>query len=111
MMDAYGDLVVAGRTRLDPRSGKVERVDLGGSPHWIAISHATGKLFASFKTKGVVAVVDTQDRRMTNVISIPHNAEGLAVAPDGEVLFVCAQQGRGACDRHAHACIKANDGD
>jgi DNA-binding beta-propeller fold protein YncE len=48
MIDAYGtlwstrelnDLVIA----IDPRSDKVERVDLGGSPHPIAISHATGK--------------------------------------------------------------------
>ena len=33
------DLVMA----IDPRSDKVERVDLGGSLHPIAISHATGK--------------------------------------------------------------------
>ena len=43
---------------IDPKTGAVERIDIGGSPHWIAISHATGKLFASFKTKEAVAVLD-----------------------------------------------------
>ena len=43
-----------------PTTDKVERIDVGGSPHWIAVSHATGKLFASFKTKEAVAVVDTE---------------------------------------------------
>ncbi len=35
---------------IDPFTDKVERIAVGGSPHWIAICHATGKLFASFKT-------------------------------------------------------------
>ena len=48
MIDAYGTLWSTGELNdlvmaIDPRSDKVERVDLGGSPHPIAISHATGK--------------------------------------------------------------------
>jgi DNA-binding beta-propeller fold protein YncE len=75
---------------IDPDSGKVERIDLGGAPHWIAVSHDTGRLFASFKTKEAVAVVDLNSRHMTGKIAIPHGAEGIAVSPDGETLFVCA---------------------
>ena len=63
---------------------------LGGAPHWIAVSHDTGRLFASFKTKEAVAVVDLNSRHMTGNIAIPHGAEGIAVSPDGETLFVCA---------------------
>jgi len=77
---------------IDPLSGKVERIDVGGSPHWIAISHSTGKLFASFKTKELVAVLDLNARRVIGTISIPYGAEGIAVAPDGETLFVCAHR-------------------
>ena len=48
MMDGYGTLWSTGEPNdlvmaIDPRSDKVERVDLGGSLHPIAISHATGK--------------------------------------------------------------------
>ena len=75
---------------IDPDSGNVERIELGGSPHWIAVSHDTGRLFASFKTKEAVAVVDLNSRHMTGKIAIPHGAEGIAVSPDGETLFVCA---------------------
>lgn len=77
---------------IDPFTDKVERIALGGSPHWIAISHATGKLFASFKTQEAVAVVDTATRKIIGTIPIPHGAEGIAVSPDGWALFVCAHR-------------------
>ena len=77
---------------IDPTSGKVDRIEIGGSPHWIAISHTTGKLFASFKTKEAVAVVDTAARKVLGTIAIPYGAEGIAVSPDGATLFVCAHQ-------------------
>ena len=95
MMDASGTLWSTAELgnavlAIDPGAGKVDRIDLGGSPHWIAVSHPTGKLFASFKTREAVAVVDTASRRMVGAIPIPHGAEGIAVTPDGETLFVCA---------------------
>jgi DNA-binding beta-propeller fold protein YncE len=34
--------------------------------------------------------VDTSSRRVTGTIAIPYGAEGIAVTPDGETLFVCA---------------------
>jgi len=75
---------------IDPETGKVERIDVGGAPHWIAVSHAAGKLFASFKTKETVAVIDLNGRRVIDKIPIPHGAEGIAVSPDGWALYVCA---------------------
>lgn len=97
MMDSEGTLWSSAELgnavlAIDPATGAVERIALGGSPHWIAISHATGKLFASFKTKEAVAVVDIVQRRMTGTIAIPHGAEGIAVSPDGATLFVCAHR-------------------
>jgi DNA-binding beta-propeller fold protein YncE len=77
---------------IDPATGKVERIDVGGSPHWIAISHAANKLFASFKTKEAVAVIDLDRRAAVATIDIPHGAEGLAATPDGETLLVCAHR-------------------
>jgi DNA-binding beta-propeller fold protein YncE len=97
MMDAHGTLWSTGELgnavlAIDPDTDKVERIDLGGAPHWIAISHPAGKLFASFKTKEAVAVVDIQSRQLTGTIPIPHGAEGIAVTPDGETLLVCAHR-------------------
>jgi DNA-binding beta-propeller fold protein YncE len=77
---------------IDPATDKVERIDIGGSPHWIAFSHPFFKLFASFKTKDAVAVVDTRSRHLIGTIQILHGAEGIAVSPDGATLFVCAHR-------------------
>jgi DNA-binding beta-propeller fold protein YncE len=77
---------------IDPGSDAVEHIDLGGSPHWLAVSHATGKIFASLKATDSVAVVDRDRRKPVDRIAIPHLAEGLALAPDGETLYVVAHQ-------------------
>lgn len=75
---------------IDSATNKIDRIDIGGSPHWIAISHSAGKLFASFKTKEAVAVLDIASRKVLGTVSIPHGAEGIAVTPDGATLLVCA---------------------
>jgi DNA-binding beta-propeller fold protein YncE len=95
MMDAHGTLWCTAELgeavlAIDPASDAVDRIPLGAAPHWIAISHATGKLFASFKTKEKVAVLDTATRKPIGSLAIPHGAEGVAVSPDGWALFVCA---------------------
>lgn len=97
MMDTGGTLWASAELAnavlaIDPGNNHVERIDLGGAPHWIAISHQTGKLFASFKTREAVAVVDIEQRKRVDLITIPHGAEGLAVSPDGWALFVCAHR-------------------
>jgi DNA-binding beta-propeller fold protein YncE len=83
-----GDALLA----IDPESGAVEKIPVGGRPHWIAVSHSTKKLFASFKASDFVAVVDVVRRKPVDKIKIPHLAEGMAVTPDGETLYVCAHQ-------------------
>lgn len=97
MMDTGGTLWCTGELAnavlaIDPESGAVERIEVGGSPHWIALSHSTGKLFASFKTREAVAVLDLESHKVIDLITIPHGAEGIAVSPDGETLFVCAHR-------------------
>jgi DNA-binding beta-propeller fold protein YncE len=77
---------------IDPETDRIERVPLNGRPHWIAVSHATRKIFASFKADHFVAVVDGDRRAQADQIEIPHRAEGLAISPDGETLYVCAHE-------------------
>ena len=97
MMDAAGTLWSTAELgnavlAIDTASGKVDHIDIGGSPHWLAVSHATGKLFASFKTREGVAVLDTASHTVIGTIDIPHGAEGIAVSPNGEMLLVCAHR-------------------
>jgi DNA-binding beta-propeller fold protein YncE len=75
---------------IDPSTGKVQKIDVGATAHWVAVSHATGKLFASVK-QDHVAVVDLARRTLTDRIKVPHVVEGLAISPDGGTLCVCAQ--------------------
>lgn len=81
-----GEAVLA----VDPAAGSYTRIPIGGAPHWIAISHAANKLFASFKTTETIAVLDLATRRVVGRLHIPHGAEGVAVTPGGSTLFVCA---------------------
>jgi DNA-binding beta-propeller fold protein YncE len=97
MMDASGTLWCTAELgeavlAIDPVADTVERIPVGGAPHWIAVSHATGKLFASFKTTEAVAVLDLEQRKVVGLITVPHSAEGIAVSPDGWALFVCAHR-------------------
>jgi DNA-binding beta-propeller fold protein YncE len=97
MMDRQGTLWASAELAnavlaIAPGNDEVERIDIGGSPHWLAVSHATGKLFASFKTREAVAVLDLKARRRIDVLTIPNGAEGIAVSPDGWALFVCAHR-------------------
>lgn len=81
-----GDAVLA----IDPGSDEVERIDIGGRPHWVAASN--GKVFASCKTTDSVVVIDAASRKPVARIDIPNLAEGLAVSPDGDTLYVCAHR-------------------
>lgn len=95
MMDADGSIWCTGELGecllvIDPESGAVERVPVGGKPHWVAVSHAAGKVFASFKADQYAVVVDRRSRKPIDKIAIPNRAEGLAVTPDGETVFLAA---------------------
>jgi DNA-binding beta-propeller fold protein YncE len=75
---------------IDPATEKMQRIDVGGTAHWVAISQATGKVFASVKGDFVV-VVDVHRRAVIDRIKVPQVTEGLAISPDGGTLYVCAQ--------------------
>jgi YVTN family beta-propeller protein len=75
---------------IDPTTDNVERIDVGSTAHWLAVSHATGKVFVSVKQDYVV-VIDAARRAVADRIALPHVVEGLAISPDGARLYVCAQ--------------------
>ena len=60
MMDASGMLWSSGELGnavlvIDPATDRVQKVDVGATAHWVAISHATGKVFVSVKRDEVRA--------------------------------------------------------
>ena len=75
---------------IDPAAEKVQKIDVGATAHWVAISHVTGKLFASVK-QDHIAVVDLTRRVLIDRIRVPQVVEGLAISPDGRTLYACAQ--------------------
>ena len=95
MMDSSGRLWSSGELGnavlvIDPATEKVVPIDVGSTAHWLAISHATGKVFVSVKQDYVV-VVETERQRVIDRIKVPHVIEGLASAPGGDTLYCCAQ--------------------
>ena len=95
MMDEAGAVWCSGELGnavlvIDPATDKIQRIDVGNTAHWVAISHATGKAFASVKSDYVVAI-DVNRRTILDRIKVPHPTEGLAISPDGGTLYVCAQ--------------------
>jgi DNA-binding beta-propeller fold protein YncE len=94
MMDAQGALWCTGELgravfALDPATGKAERVEVG-TAHWLVISHKFDKVFVSVKRAELV-VIDRIRRAVTDRIKLPQMVEGIAIAPDGETLYACAQ--------------------
>src|SRR5262249_37830719 len=95
MFDATGTLWVSAELgnavlAIDPKTDAIQKVVVGVTSHWVAVSHATGKVFVSGKRDQVV-VVDAARRAVTGHIKVPHVIEGLAVSPDGATLYCCAQ--------------------
>ena len=62
MMDEHGTLWSSGELgnavlAIDPATDHVEKIDVGSTAHWVAVSHATGQVFVSVK-QDWIAVVD-----------------------------------------------------
>jgi DNA-binding beta-propeller fold protein YncE len=75
---------------IDPATDTVQKVDVGSTAHWVAVSHVTGKVFVSLK-QNYLGVVDIARRSMVDTVKLPHVVEGLAVTPDGGTVYACAQ--------------------
>ena len=95
MIDASGSLWCSGELGnavlvVDPADDSVERIDVGGTAHWLVISDALGKAFVSVKGNRVV-VIDLKRRVVADRINVPEVTEGLAISPSGDRLYVCAQ--------------------
>src|ERR1700728_4418390 len=93
MIDASGVLWCSGELGnavlvIDPATDKIERIDVGNTAHWVAISHEAGKVFVSVKSDDVV-VIDMARRAVAGRIKLPRVTEGLAISPDGKTLYVC----------------------
>ena len=91
------------RCRDRPAGRRIEKIDVGNTAHWIAVSHATGKVFASVKSDYLVAI-DASRRAVIDRIALPHVVEGLAVTPDGEGVRLRSGRRGVLCRRRAHAC-------
>jgi DNA-binding beta-propeller fold protein YncE len=112
MMDASGALWSSAELGnavlvIDPATDEVQRIDVGNTAHWVAISHATGKAFVSVKSEFVV-VVDVARRAVVDRIKLPNATEGLAISPDGGTLYVCAQTAAEfyVIDARTHAMLR-----
>jgi large repetitive protein len=95
MIDVSGSLWCSGELGnavlvVDPASDKVQRIDVGGTAHWLVISQALGKAFVSVKGTRVV-VIDVKSHAVVDRISVPEVTEGIAISPSGERVYVCAQ--------------------
>jgi len=109
MMDQTGTVWSSGELghavlAIDPETGQVHRIDVGAAAHWVAISHKLDKVFASCKQSEIV-VIDRTRRKPIDRIAVPTVTEGLAITPDGETLYVCAQRQAAfyAIDARTHA--------
>jgi hypothetical protein len=83
---------------IDPAGDKVHKIDVAATAHWVAVSHATGKVFASVKQDHVVAV----DSARRTVIEHQGPARGRGAsdfAGRRNALRLRANRGRVLCDR------------
>jgi len=112
MMDERGTLWSSGELgnavlAIDPATDTVTPIEVGSTAHWLAVSHATAKVFVSVKQD--YAVVIEQARRIViDRIKLPRVIEGLAIAPDGGTLY-CAAQGAAelyVIDARTHALLR-----
>jgi DNA-binding beta-propeller fold protein YncE len=96
MMDASGTVWSSGELgnsvfAIDPDADRVERIEVGATAHWVAVSHKLDKVFVSCKRDHLV-VIDRARRAVIDRIAVPSVTEGLAISPDGETLHVCSQR-------------------
>lgn len=84
-----GGKLMAFSPEIDTKTGKVETIDLGGSPEFLA-SDGSGKVYINLEDKDVVAVVDLKTRKVVSRWSVKPGGHpvGLAMDPASHRLFI-----------------------
>jgi DNA-binding beta-propeller fold protein YncE len=74
---------------IDPKTGKVDTIALGGAPEFLA-TDGNGKVFVNLEDKNVVAVVDLKSNSVTArwPVAPAGSPVGMAMDPSGKHLFI-----------------------
>lgn len=74
---------------IDPNNGKVDTIDLGGAPEFLA-SDGTGKVYINLEDKNVVAVVDLNAHKVVSrwPVAPAGSPVGMAMDKAGRRLFI-----------------------
>jgi DNA-binding beta-propeller fold protein YncE len=74
---------------IDPKSGKVEQIKLGGAPEFLA-SDGSGKVYVNLEDKDVVAVVDLNSKRVVSRWPVAPGGHPVGMAMDEKThrLFI-----------------------
>ena len=70
--------------RVDPATGRVDRIKLGGAPFGVAVSG--GSVWVALRDRGMVIRVDPRTMRVLHTTKVGNNPVGLAAA--GRLIFV-----------------------
>lgn len=81
-------LLMTFRPDIDPKSGKVDTVDLGGAPEFLATD--SGKAYINLEDKDMVAVVDLKARKVTARWPVAPGGQPVGMAMDSKTrrLFI-----------------------
>jgi DNA-binding beta-propeller fold protein YncE len=84
-----GGLLMTFAPDIDPKSGKVDSIDLGGKPEFLA-SDGTGKVFINLEDKDTVAVVDLKSKKVISRWPVAPGGHpvGLSLDSTGHHLFI-----------------------
>lgn len=84
-----GSTLMTLRPDVDPKSGAVDKIDLGGKPEFLATDGA-GKVYINLEDKDTVAVVDLAQKKVVARWPVTPGGHpvGLAIDPAGHHLFI-----------------------
>jgi DNA-binding beta-propeller fold protein YncE len=84
-----GNALIAFSPDIDPKTGKIEPIQLGGAPEFLA-SDGSGKVYVNLEDKDVVAVVDLKSRSVVSrwPVAPAGHPVGLAIDPASHRLFI-----------------------
>lgn len=78
-----GGVLMTFAPNIDPKTGKVDSIQLGGAPEFLA-SDGTGKVFVNLEDKDVVAVVDLKQHKVIDRWSVAPAGKPVGMALDAK---------------------------